>query len=54
MSTVNVVEENTWSIPLPINKTASLEYIDSDELLWLCIFGASLLYLIHTFLKSKT
>lgn len=54
MSTVNVVEENSWSIPLPINKTVSLEYIDSDELFWIGIFAASSLYLLYTFLKSKT
>ena len=54
MSTVNVVEENTWSIPLPINNTTSLEYMESDELFWICLFLSSSLYFIYTFLKSKT
>lgn len=53
MSTVNVIEEKSWSIPSPINTTVT-EHLHSDELIWICIFLASIIVFLHTFLKSKT
>jgi len=53
MSTVNVVQEQTWTLPLTTNHTHALEEIDNYELLWCSVCIISLCTFVYTFLKIK-
>ena len=54
MSTVDVIEEQAWTMPSLGNNTQTFNNLTNDEMIWLLVFSSSILALIYTFLKSKT
>lgn len=54
MSTVDVIEEQTWTMPSLGNKTQTFNNLTNDEMIWLFVFVSSIIILLYTFLKRKT